>query len=56
MGRSDLIGSGRQQLIPAYQPRGTGERSEGHRLPFRTQHTGLPRTPPSRGKSPRKSR
>jgi uncharacterized radical SAM protein YgiQ len=47
MGRSDLIGSGRQQLIPAYQPAGTGERSEGRRAPFRTQHTGLP---------PRKSR
>jgi uncharacterized radical SAM protein YgiQ len=52
MGRSDLIGSGRQQLIPAYQPPGTGERSEGRRLPFRTQHTGLPLTPPPRGKAP----
>jgi uncharacterized radical SAM protein YgiQ len=56
MGRRDLIGSGRQQLIPAYQPAGTGERSEGRRAPFRTQHTGLPHTPPARGKSPRKSR
>ena len=56
MGRSDLIGSGRQQLIPAYQPPGTGERSEGRRAPFRTQHTGLPHTPPARGKPPRKSR
>jgi uncharacterized radical SAM protein YgiQ len=52
MGRSDLIGSGRQQLIPAYQPPGTGERSEGRRAPFRTQHTGLPHTPPPRGKAP----
>jgi uncharacterized radical SAM protein YgiQ len=55
MGRSELIGSGRQQLIPAYQPAGTGERSEGRRAPFRTQHTGLPRTPPARRKSARKS-
>ena len=52
MGRSDLIGSGRQQLIPAYQPPGTGERSEGRRMPFRTQHTGLPQMPPPRGKAP----
>ena len=29
MGRADLIGSGRQQLVPAYQPAGTGEQSEG---------------------------
>jgi uncharacterized radical SAM protein YgiQ len=56
MGRRDLIGSGRQQLIPAYQPAGTGERSEGRRVPFRTQHTGLPHTPRARGKSARKSR
>jgi uncharacterized radical SAM protein YgiQ len=49
MGRADLIGSGRRQLIPAYQPAGTvgatrTRRSAGAR-PFRTQHTGLPRTP-----------
>jgi uncharacterized radical SAM protein YgiQ len=49
MGRADLIGNGRQQLIPAYQPAGTGGAPEGRRAaaarPFRTQHTGLPRTP-----------
>jgi hypothetical protein len=50
MGRADLIGSGRQQLVPAYQPAGTGEKSAGHRArgthqTFRTQHTGLPRNP-----------
>jgi uncharacterized radical SAM protein YgiQ len=46
MGRADLIGSGKHQLVPAYQPAGTGETPEGHRIvarPFRTQHTGLPR-------------
>jgi len=52
MGRSDLIGNGRQQLIPTYQPIGTGRAHEGQRKkpatqPFRTQHTGLPRVPTS---------
>jgi uncharacterized radical SAM protein YgiQ len=50
MGRADLIGSGKQHLVPAYQPAGTGEAHEGRRggsaqRPFRTQHTGLPKTP-----------
>ena len=47
MGRADLIGNGRRQLIPAYQPRGTGTAAAGSpgARPFRTQHTGLPRTP-----------
>jgi uncharacterized radical SAM protein YgiQ len=58
MGRADLIGNGRQQLIPAYQPAATGSggaaraKSGGAGRPFRTQHTGLPRTPrrPPRGR------
>ncbi len=44
MGRADLIGNGRQHLIPAYQP--IGGRAQVGRLgsvPLRTQHTGLPR-------------
>jgi len=49
MGRADLIGPGREQLLPAWQPRGTGEAAEGqrraHAQPMRTQHTGLPRVP-----------
>ncbi|MBV8741798.1 MAG: DUF3362 domain-containing protein, partial [Sinobacteraceae bacterium] len=81
MGRADLIGSGRHQLVPAYQPAGTGgararrgsdagaraaggtaaqgrsppaaqirgTNAPGARKrrshPFRTQHTGLPKTP-----------
>ncbi|MDH4189365.1 MAG: YgiQ family radical SAM protein [Betaproteobacteria bacterium] len=54
MGRADLIGPGRQQLIPAWQPAGTGDDHEGRRRPaaamarakpFRTQHTGLPDAP-----------
>ncbi len=62
MGRAELIGPGREQLIPAWQPRGTGEAAEGQRRahapragqatraqPMRTQHTGLPRTPRAPG-------
>jgi len=44
MGRADLIGNGKQQLVPAWQPPGTGDAAEGKRQakgarPFRTQHT-----------------
>ena len=51
MGRADLIGPGKLQLIPSWQPPGTGLAREGQRAaparsqPIRTQHTGLPRTP-----------
>jgi len=56
MGRAELIGNGRQHLVPNYQPIGTGQSHEGKRKPraaagaqpgqpFRTQHTGLPRVP-----------
>jgi uncharacterized radical SAM protein YgiQ len=44
MGRADLIGPGKHQLVPAWQPAGTGDAHEGRRKPqqhFRTQHTGL---------------
>ena len=49
MGRADLIGGGREQLVPAWQPAGTGAappRRPGLR-PGRllTQHTGLPPRP-----------
>jgi uncharacterized radical SAM protein YgiQ len=48
MGRDDLIGSSKHQLVPKYQPRGTGTAPEGRRSKpptgrgkarFRTQHT-----------------
>ena len=52
MGRADLIGPGKHQLIPAWQPAGTGQTVEGQRrradvrkhrgvsaTPFKTQHT-----------------
>jgi uncharacterized radical SAM protein YgiQ len=44
MGRSDLIGPAAHQLIPAWQPHGTGQTADGRRRPgdFLTQHTGLP--------------
>jgi uncharacterized radical SAM protein YgiQ len=46
MGRADLIGPGKHQLLPAWQPAGTGATPEGRRtprggIPARTQHTGL---------------
>jgi uncharacterized radical SAM protein YgiQ len=55
MGRADLIGNGKLQLVPSYQPAGTGGAEEGKRggsvnRPFKTQHTGLPKVPPLRGK------
>jgi uncharacterized radical SAM protein YgiQ len=54
MARADLIGNGRHQLVPAWQPPESQEatvkprRSAGAPRPFRTQHTGLPRTPRTR--------
>jgi len=53
MGRSDLIGNGKHQLVPTFQPAGTGLKPEGARQPrkyqsFRTQHTGLPPAPVAR--------
>ncbi len=57
MGRADLIGSGREHLVPAYQPAGTGGAGQGRQRgvpqrPFRTQHTGLPRVPRGRRGAP----
>jgi uncharacterized radical SAM protein YgiQ len=54
MGRADLIGNGKMQLVPGYQPAGTGDAAEGKRggspnRPFKTQHTGLPNLPRMRG-------
>jgi hypothetical protein len=43
MRRADLIGSGKHQLVPRFQPKGLREAPEGRRRaakhrPFRTQH------------------
>ena len=70
MGRADLIGPGKHHLVPQWQPAGTGgagaaftagtasqggaSASNRPARPFRTQHTGLPKTPwipGKRGKS-----
>jgi hypothetical protein len=70
MGRADLIGPGKHHLVPAWQPAGTGDAAEGQRVrssvrkhggaaaprPFRTQHTGLPRTPRPSATRPSASR
>jgi uncharacterized radical SAM protein YgiQ len=69
MGRTDLIGGAKHQLVPSWQPAGTGRAHEGRRgsrlqprvaagQPQRgtalTQHTGLPPMP--HRKRPRKGR
>jgi uncharacterized radical SAM protein YgiQ len=51
MGRADLIGNGKQHLIPAYQP--VGARPSSSARPFRTQHTGLPKSGRAGGNSRR---
>ena len=50
MGRTDLIGGGKHQLVPSWQPAGTGDHHEGRRGRLQpgvalTQHTGLPPMP-----------
>jgi hypothetical protein len=54
MGRADLIGNGKQHLIPAYQPvtKAWAPAKGAPAARFRTQHTGLPKT----GRPPRKAR
>jgi len=55
MGRADLIGNGRQQLVPARQPAKRHPRvTEGDR-PFATRHSGLQQLPsPGRGRGRRR--
>ncbi len=59
MGRADLIGNGKQHLIPSFQPAGTGRRFESAAPPAETRPSrGKPaqsrRQPPApRGKRPR---
>jgi uncharacterized radical SAM protein YgiQ len=59
MGRADLIGNGKQHLVPTWQPQGVGEQPEGARRQvktrtFKTQHTGLPTVPGQARKPGRK--
>ncbi len=56
MGRGDLVGGGKHQLVPSWQPAGTGTQHEGRRGRIQpgvalTQHTGLP---PRATKKPRR--
>ncbi len=41
MGRSDLIGNGKQHLVPSFQPKGTVPVSSGKAHVFKTKHTGF---------------
>ncbi len=68
MGRADLIGNGKKHLVPSFQPRGTGGRSEGQRRrkqstsparrgkTFRTQHARAEAGDTGAGRSGRKRR
>jgi uncharacterized radical SAM protein YgiQ len=47
MGRSDLIGTGKHQLIPLHQPVASGPARSSFARKFHTQHTGLPPSPRS---------
>ncbi len=38
MGRADLIGNGKHQLVPNWQPKGTGDDASSRTRPFRTKH------------------
>jgi uncharacterized radical SAM protein YgiQ len=60
MGRMDLIGNGKNHLVPAWQPKGTGLEPEGRRgQKFATQHTRdvwKPKAPPGPGKPKHRGR
>jgi len=45
MGRADLIGNGKLQLVPPRQPARRHPVVTGNTRPFATQHNGLPRRP-----------
>ena len=53
MGRSNLIGNGRNQLVPTYQPIGTGRAHEGRRKPGKSAAaTARPRSKPAANAKP----
>lgn len=58
MGRADLIGNGKQHLVPNFQPKGSVEEASGvaktNTTPtkrFQTKYTGFPHKPPKPGKA-----
>jgi radical SAM superfamily enzyme YgiQ (UPF0313 family) len=52
MGRADLIGNGKQQLVPTYQPVGTGRAHEGKRRPGERGASGSSPTNAARKSAP----
>jgi uncharacterized radical SAM protein YgiQ len=50
MGRNDLIGNGKNHLIPSFQPKGTGEvhSNKTNIKPFKTKHTGFDNAKPAK--------
>ena len=57
MGRADLIGNGKHQLVPAWQPKGTGNQANEQGRPFRTKHVRRSiKGRPGRRTAPRKRR
>jgi uncharacterized radical SAM protein YgiQ len=63
MGRADLIGAGKHQLIPAWQPLGTGDAHEGRRTPNGSRRPAADKAaaekagaPPSKGSTPKPMR
>ena len=49
MGRADLIGNGKQHLVPTYQPIGTGHAHEGKRKPGPRREEARPVPDPAHG-------
>jgi uncharacterized radical SAM protein YgiQ len=49
MNRSDLIGNGKQHLIPSFQPKGTVETPGNKNQRFKTKYTGLDNARPGKG-------
>jgi len=58
MGREDLIGNGKQHLVPNWQPKGTAQGQAAHYTggTFKTQHTGLPTTPAQKKSSSKRNK
>jgi hypothetical protein len=52
MGRADLIGNGKHQLVPTYQPVGTGRAHEGKRRPGGRSENGAAKAPLTRTVKP----
>ena len=56
MGRADLIGNGKHQLVPNWQPKGTGEQKDNGSRPFRSQHVRAGKHSGTRRRSPPRKR